>query len=297
VLPEESETEADVDPMDPDPSVGEGEGSSGGETMPAGEDESSGGDEPDGSTGADPDPSGTTGDAEALAPSLVQAAFNPSTGRFEFGFDSIPEIPITGAPADVDWDRWGMLHDGTTYRLYFLPQGEADELLQFGFNPSTVAYEWGHDSIPAIPITGTPAGVDPSGFAMLHDGSTYRLYFLSENDPLQLVQFGFDPSVGEYVYGHQSIPEIPITGTPAGTDWSGWEMLHDGSTYRLYAFADAGHDALVQHGFNPATTAYEWGHDSIPQIDLSSAPAGTNTDDFAMLHDGTRYRFYMLTAR
>ncbi|MEM6996534.1 MAG: hypothetical protein AAF721_38885, partial [Myxococcota bacterium] len=234
-----------------------------------------------------------TGDPPAPAPSLNQAAYVPGTTEYEFGFNSIPTIPITGAPADTDFTRSAMLHDGDTYRLYFMPEGEDDAVYQFGFDAAAGAYDYGFNSIPTIPVTGAPDAADTSSFAMLHDGDTYRLYFLSEDATLRVYQFGFDPAEGEYIYGYNSIPQINIVGTPAGADWDGWGMLHDGDTYRLYAFGSAAHDTIVQHGFDGAN--YTWGSNSIPTLDLTMIPADSNTDDFAMLHDGADYRFYMLT--
>lgn len=233
------------------------------------------------------------GGGTQFVPSLNQAAWVEGTTTYEFGYNSIPTIPIAGAPEDTDWSRSAMLHDGEVYRLYFMPEGRADAVYQFGYDPVDVAYEYGHESIPTIPIEGTPAQADTSSFAMLHDGETYRLYFLSQDAPLRLYQHGYDPSEGAYIYGHDSIPQIEITDTPAGTDWSGWGMLHDGEYYRLYAFGSGSHDTIVQHAFDGST--YRWGHQSVPELNLSMIPADSDTSEFMMLHDTEAYRFYMLT--
>lgn len=53
-----------------------------------------------------------------LAASLNQSAWVPNTSNYEYGHNSIPNMQITGAPADADWSRWAMLHDKSAYRLY-----------------------------------------------------------------------------------------------------------------------------------------------------------------------------------
>ncbi|WP_455212528.1 hypothetical protein [Kaarinaea lacus] len=45
--------------------------------------------------------------------------FNASTRNYEYGFGgAIPRMDVSGAPSDVDFDRWAMLHDGRNYRFY-----------------------------------------------------------------------------------------------------------------------------------------------------------------------------------
>ena len=153
--------------------------------------------------------------APAYSESLNQAGMQASGDTFQFGFASIPNIKITNAPADTDYNRSAMLHDGTTYRLYFFKEGSSDTIYQFGFNGST--YQYGHNSIAQLRITGKPVDANPEDFAMLHDGSVYRLYMLSY-DQTKLYQFGWNGST--YQYGHRSIPSIPITGAPSDADKS-----------------------------------------------------------------------------
>ena len=236
----------------------------------------------------------SSGSAVPTAPSLFQAAFNPTTEAYQFGYMSIEELPIVDAPGDVDWDRWAMLHDGSQYRLYFLPTGSEDSVYQFAYNDDNDAYEYGYMSTPSIPISGAPAGIDSSSFAMLHDGDTYRLYFLAAAAPLRVYQFGYDPAEGEYVYGYNATTQIDITGSPAAVDWAGWAMLFDGDTYRLYAFANPAHDAIAQFAYNPAAGEYQHGYMSFETIDLEDIPAMASTAQFAMLSDDTDYRLYML---
>lgn len=224
--------------------------------------------------------------------SLNQAAYVAGTTNYEFGVgNTILNIKITNAPADTDRSRWAMLHDGTAFRLYFFKRGTNDTIYQFVYNASTVAYEWGfNNAIPELKITGAPADADPSSFAMLHDGSTYRLYMRGAVNQQTLYQFGFNSVTSDYEYGFNSIPDINITGAPTDTDWNRWAMLHDGATYRFYAFKSGVDDTFYQFGFDGFT--YDYGFNSIPTLTLTNLQATSDTGSFAMLHDGSNYRFY-----
>lgn len=236
------------------------------------------------------DTGGTDTGGTGTDPLLNQASFNPSSLAYEFGFNSIPEIGLANAPADVDLSRWAMLHDGTTYRLYYFQQGSDTVIYQFGFNDATLLYEFGFNSIPEIDITGAPADADPSSFAMLHDGANYRLYMLGTANPLSVHQFAFNPATSDYEYGFDSIPVIDISGAPVDADSSAWAMLHDGVDYRLYTGKAGDPNNFYQYSF--ANGTYEFGTNSIPELPLVGIPANSDTSDFAMLHDGSAYRFY-----
>ncbi len=229
--------------------------------------------------------------AAADGPSLLQAAFDRGKSNYTFGYRSIPRIDIIGAPADTDFSRWAMLHDGKVYRLYFFRRGQA-ALYQFGFNTKTNRYEHGHQSIPQIPIVGAPGDADMSSFAMLHDGKVFRLYFRGKQKKTTLYQFGFNTKSNRYEFGHQSIPQIPIVGAPADADLSRWGMLHDGQYFRLYAASGSSDTVIHQFGFDPRGSKYAYGYKSIPKIALVGQPADADSKSFALLHDGTDFRFY-----
>lgn len=53
-------------------------------------------------------PAEPIGGDSAMA-SVNQGAWVPGTTFYQFDFNSIPNIPITGAPADTDIARWAML--------------------------------------------------------------------------------------------------------------------------------------------------------------------------------------------
>ena len=199
-----------------------------------------------------------------------------------------------GAPDDTDFDRWAMLHDGEKYRLYFMPYGSDDTLYQFVFDEEDWAYEYGHETgvNDEIAIVGAPQYANMSSISMLHDGEKYRLYARAWNSPDRLVQFAYEPAEGAYVYQGEA-SEIRVTGTPNGAYWGGWAMLGDADEYRLYAYGTYEGDDLVQHGYDPSVHRYEYGHESKPVIDIVGR-ASTCNDDFAMLHDGERYRLYVV---
>ena len=228
----------------------------------------------------------------ARAVELLQGAFVNGTTTYEFGYRSIPSIPVVGAPNDADWSRWAMLHDGTDYRLYAFRAGTRDTLYQFGFNRATESYEWGYRSIPVLRIVGAPNSASTRQFAMLHDGAVYRLYLQDVNDFRVLHQFGFNRGTEDYEYGHRSIPQLRVTGFPRDTDWRRWAMLHDGRDYRFYAFREGSATEVYQGAFDANAQEYRFGYRSIEVLTMRGFPGAANRSSMAMLHDGVDFRFY-----
>jgi hypothetical protein len=227
-------------------------------------------------------------------PAIYQGAWVPGTTKYEYGFRSIRRIPITGAPADANLARWGMLHDGLDYRLYCFRGSSNDTLYQFAWNGS--AYAYGHRSIPVLTLTGLPADVDASSICMLHSGSNYHAYLRRLGDPTTLYQFIWVPGTTRYQLGYGGFyPSLRVTGFPADTDWSRWEMLHDGATYRIYAFRYGSNDHLLQGSWNAGAVEYQYAYASIPELELVAFPSDSDVGRSAMLHDGTNYRFYFQT--
>ncbi len=241
--------------------------------------------------GGSSDPTSSTGSSADVSKSLNQAAYSGGTS-YDYGFNSIPNIPFINAPSDTDFSRYAMLHDGATYRLYFFKQGSTDTIYQFGYNTASQKYEFGFNSIPELKITGMPTDADTNSFAMLHDGSTYRLYLKSMNSNTTMYQFGFNSTSGNYEYGFKSISILFITLAPSDADFNRWAMLYDGSTYRLYTGKTGALDTMYQFGFNPASSDYEWGFNSIQELQVTDMPDDSIKSNFAMLHDGSDYRFY-----
>lgn len=222
--------------------------------------------------------------------SVNQAAYVPGTTSYRFGHNSIPNIPITGAPSDTNFRRWAMLHDGNAYRMYFFKGSTNNKLYQFSWDGKSYAY--GHNSIPELTLTNIPADADAGSFSMVHSGKLYHLYLRRLGDPTTLYQFLFVPGSTTYNYGEPpGIPTLSVTGFPPDTDWARWMMLHDNTTYRLYAFKLGSNTQFYQSSWNG--TAYAYGHSSIPVLTLEGTPADTNLSSAAMLHDGSAYRLYM----
>ena len=228
--------------------------------------------------------------------SVNQFVYVNGTTTYVYGAGgAIPNIPITGAPADTNFRRFAMLNDGTTYRMYFFKGSTNNMLYQFGFNGASYAY--GHNSIPVLTLTHIPADADLSSFGMLWDPSTsaYRLYGRRLGAPEVLYQAAYVPGSTNYQFGYNSIPAIPVTGFPHDTDWSRWNMLHDGSAYRIYTMKLGSNITLYQGSYNPAATAYQYAHNSIPVLTLQGTPANSNLGMFAMAYGQSAYRFYFQT--
>jgi len=220
---------------------------------------------------------------------LYQAAYNGSF--YEFGYESLPKISVTGAPEDTDWDRWSILHDGEVYRLYFMPIGKSNKLYQFGYNPTTERYEYGYKSMPIIPIANLPIDANVTNFSILYDGSYYRLYFKS-SDNYSIYQCAFNTTSSRYEFGYQSIKEISITNAPTDIDIKSWTMLHDGENYRLYFKSAKSKNLLHQFGFNGIS--YEYGYQSIEVLGVEGMPSIPFTRKFNITFDGIAYRYYNL---
>lgn len=226
--------------------------------------------------------------------SVNQGAWVSGTNNYQFGHNSIPNIPITGAPADTNFARFAMLHDGNAYRMYFFKGSTSDTIYQFSWNGSSYAY--GHNSIPVLTLTNAPADADASSFSMLHSGGNYHAYLRRLGDPTTLYQFVWVPNTTTYEWGHSTwIPALSVTGFPSDTDWSRWQMLHDGSAYRIYAFHYGANDQISQGSWNAGAREYQYGYNSINQLDLVGFPSNSDVGRPAMLHDGSAYRFYFQT--
>jgi hypothetical protein len=230
-----------------------------------------------------------------VSPSLDQAAFQASSETYLFGFNSIPNIPIKDAPNDADFTRMAILHDGSNYRLYAMQSGSNSIIYQFVFDPGATAYTYGlPGQLNQIDIVGvdTQPDADPGSIAMLHDGSSYRLYMRSLSDPGLLHQFVFNAGTNDYEYGFGGVSQVIVSGAPADADHNRWAMLHDGSIARFYLGQMGNLNTLYQFGLNAASGEFEYAFDSITPIDIVGTPTTSVTDDFIMLHDGGIYRFY-----
>ncbi len=222
--------------------------------------------------------------------SVNQAAWVPGTNTYRFGHESIDKIPVTGAPADTNFRRWAMLHDGSNYRMYCFRGSTRNTLYQFAWNGNS--YHYGHNSMPVLTLTNIPIDADAGSFAMLHSGSHYHLYLRRLGDPTTLYQFLWAEGTTTYKYAEApAVPAPGIAGFPSDTDYARWMMLHDGQVYRHYAFKLGSNSKVYQGAWNGSE--YVYGYKSMPVLELEGTPNDSNLASAAMLHDGTTYRLYM----
>lgn len=223
--------------------------------------------------------------------SINQAAYVPGSTTYRFGYNSIPNMPITGAPGDANLARWSMLHDGSDYRLYCFKGSTNNTLYQFAWNGSS--YEFGYKSIKELTLTNMPEDADASSASMLFGDGNYRCYLRKLGDPTTLYQFAWVNGTAKYEWGQgASIPSLSVTDFPDDTDWSRWSMLNDGS-YRIYAMKLGSNTEFYQGSWNGSS--YQFGHNSIKTLTLEETPSNSNLASMSMLHDGSAYRFYLQT--
>ncbi|QTE30830.1 hypothetical protein [Pengzhenrongella sicca] len=164
-------------------------------------------------------------------------------------------------------------------------------LNQGAWVPGTATYEYGYHSIPVISVTGAPADTNVARWAMLHDGSAYRLYFFQGSSTDTLYQFAWDGS--SYAYGHNSIPVLTLTGAPADVDASRLTMLHSGAAYHAYLRRLGDPTTLYQFVWVPGTTTYQWAVAGYyPSLPVTGFPSDTDWSRWNMLHDDATYRIY-----
>ena len=105
-----------------------------------------------------------------------------------------------------------------------------------------------------VEITNAPKDADWTRWAMLHDGTDYRLYCFKQGTNNTLYQFAFDGN--SYHFGYHSALEVTINNIPETANTNAMAMLHDGEEYRLY-FADTDNpNTLHQFIWNGTEYAY-----------------------------------------
>lgn len=254
--------------------------------------------------------------------SVKQAVFVPGTTTYQFGVTELAEIPITGAPDDMDWDRWSMLHDRELFRMYFFKKDSEDTLYQFAFDGTS--YKFGYRSIPELKLTQiipTPGdeASNTDTFAMMYtplysplypsdEHGEYRLFFhrkgLDEEGRRWLNQYLWKPGSNDYRLDGSTAVKFEIIDFPEDTDWTRWSMLYDdeGDTlvlpaYRIYAFKQ-GSNTEIYHGTFTGSV-YQFSHkQSIPVMTLVDTPEDADLNkNFAMAYDTnkSRYHLYMQT--
>lgn len=169
-------------------------------------------------------------------------------------------------------------------------------LNQAAFVEGSTSYRFGHESILEIPVVGGPDDVDLNRWAMLHDGTDYRLYFFREGSAETIYQYAYNPGSEQYEFGFRSLETLTIADAPKDAELSAFSMLHDGQDYRLYLRSGSDPNLLHQFGFNAVSREYEYGFNSLPTISVNGFPADADPARGAMLHSGDAYRLYRLGA-
>ena len=162
---------------------------------------------------------------------------------------------------------------------------------QAAYVPGSTSYEFGHDSIPNIQISGAPSDTNFRRWAMLHDGSAYRMYCFKGSTNNKIYQFAWDGK--SYKYGHNSIPELTLTNIPADADAGSFSMLHSNDYYHLYMRQLGNPTLLYQAMWVPGSNNYEFGRSpGIPKLPVAGFPGDTDWARWSMLHDNAAYRLY-----
>lgn len=106
-------------------------------------------------------------------------------------------------------------------------------------------------------------------------------------------QAAYRSGTTSYQFGYNSVNNLQILNAPYDADWSRWATLHDGQMYRLYVFKQGSNNVLYQFGFNMALSAFQYGYQSTPMIQITNVPFDADSKRLMMLHDGSTYRLYM----
>lgn len=209
-------------------------------------------------------------------------AFSYKTTENVYSYNN--QFSVINAPDDTDWERWAMLNDGEDFRLYFFKEDSNTTLYQFAYNGTD--YEFGYNnSIKEIPVKNVPENTNINVFAMLHDGTDYRLY-LGNNTPNELYQFVWDGNT--YVYK----PEMTVTisNIPKTANLGSIAVLHDGTDYHLYLMDYNTPNELHQFVWDGSTYVChpEW------EMTITNIPNTASTTSFAMLYGENTYFLYLL---
>ncbi len=142
----------------------------------------------------------------------------------------MPEVPITGAPDDADFTRFGMAHGPEGYRLFCFRNRCKSTIYAFAFDGESYAY--GHEMEHSeLTLKDAPDDCDFSGFDVLNDGSAWRFYLKRLGSPTELYQF-VSEGCEELVYGGGgAMATIPVECFPKDSDKARWFMYNDATTY------------------------------------------------------------------
>lgn len=160
--------------------------------------------------------------------SVYQFGFNSGSDTFEFGFESIDNLPLVGIPGEANTSSFGMAYAGG-YALYMLSDDQRTAY-GFGYDGALDVYSHGFDAPGSTSIVGAPEGVDWSGWAVAGNGGSTTLYAFASEDHDALVQFERSGDAFTFVDASLSLDLAGLEGSPS-TDFA---VTHDGASTRLY---------------------------------------------------------------
>ncbi len=214
-------------------------------------------------------------------PPKLNVATNSSGLNYSFGTQL---LDLENAPADTDFNRWGMLHDGTFLRLYFFKQSSGTELYQFvsdqTTSPASTSLAQGFFQNPGI--TDAPADADTNNIAFVNNGTDSIMYMRGITKPRTVYPFIFNDTTNNFEYDTASVPEHNITGSPADADFSRWAMDATTTDITFYAFKSGSDNQFYKYEFSAGDFVYMGSGNTFT---LTNLPANRSTTSFAAVFD------------
>ncbi|WDE00810.1 hypothetical protein [Thalassomonas actiniarum] len=257
-------------------------------------------------------------------PSVNQATKVFGENIYRFGGES---IEILDAPADTDWQRWGMLNDRKLSRMYFFKKGSDDKVYQFLHLGGVYRYD---ASIPELTITyivddiknGTKEDirnqVDTSTISMLSTPNfeevngvngkalpvpnNYHIYMQGVDNQQEIHQFIWERGTDRLEANGITRAKFAIIDFPQDTDWGRWAITYDSNQYQLaleayvyYAFKQGSNSEIYhgRYGHKDDQGNDVYGYEGI--LTLEGAPENTDPSSMSVMFDGVDTHLYMLT--
>lgn len=249
-------------------------------------------------------------------PSVNQATKVLGEDKYIFSNKS---IAVIHAPNDTDWQRWGMLNDRKSSRLYFFKTGCDNQIYQFIFDGDAYKYD---DTIPTLTIEGVTSDVDSGRMSMLSTPNfepwkgvngkdlpvpnNYHIYMKKKNNPQEVQQFIWEKGTLNLEPNGITRSVFGIKDFPQDTDWRRWAMTYDSNHYQLalsayvfFAFKTGSNTEIyygrygekyIEQGEEKDFYGYKGG-----MLILEGAPSNTDHSTMAMMFDGIDNHLFMLT--
>ena len=253
---------------------------------------------------------------DRIMPAVNQATKIP--GKDEYKFNGEP-IPIIGAPDDTDWQRWGMLNDRKSSRMYFFREGTDNKIYPFLLKDCSYQYD---DTIPLLTIEGVDDDVNSSSMSMLSTPNfepfkgvngkdlpvpnNYHVYMQKRDNAQEVQQFIWEKDSENLERNGITRSEFAIKNFPGDTDWERWAMTYDSNHYQLtleayvfFAFKSGSNTEIYYGRYGEKHTGKDgneidvYGYNGC--LSLEGAPGNTNHSSMSMIFDGVDTHLFMLT--